>query len=104
MQVLAPEGDAVPALVEFATTGESSKAMAALQGRDIYDNCCTLRITKAHMESIVVHENSARAADFTNPRLPSNPTLDVGTVSAWRQRYCCRYIYEQHGERCLCLL
>jgi hypothetical protein len=52
--------------------------MAALQGKDIYDGCCTLNIVMARHDTVTVRENSERSRDFTNPSLPYRPGGALG--------------------------
>ena len=63
---------AVQALTEFRTPEAAATAMHALQGREIYDGCCGLRIQLANQESLSVRENSVRSRDWTAPGLPFN--------------------------------
>lgn len=43
-----------------------------LDGKNIYPNCCILRIDFSKMLSVNVRYNNDKSRDFTNPDLPSS--------------------------------
>jgi polypyrimidine tract-binding protein 1 len=43
----------------------------ALDGQNIYNGCCTLRIDYSKMSSLNVKYNNDKSRDYTNPTLPS---------------------------------
>jgi polypyrimidine tract-binding protein 1 len=43
----------------------------ALNGQNIYDGCCTLRIDLSKLTNLNVKFNNDHSRDFTNPMLPS---------------------------------
>ena len=48
-----------------------------LDGQNIYNSCCTLRIEYSKLPSLNVKYNNDKSRDFTNPSLPTgDPTLD----------------------------
>jgi hypothetical protein len=68
------ERQGVPqALAEFRTPAQAQAALNALQNRDIYDGCNTLRIQLAHHDMVQVTHNSDRAHDWTVCSLNGTP-------------------------------
>lgn len=61
------------ALVEFDNPSSAARARESLDGKDIYDRCCTLRIAFSRVERLNVRYNNDKTRDFTNPSLPSQP-------------------------------
>lgn len=45
--------------------------LKALDGQNIYNGCCTLRIDYSKMTSLNVKYNNDKSRDYTNPSLPS---------------------------------
>lgn len=45
-------------------------AKAVLDGQNIYNGCCTLRIDNSKLTSLNVKYNNDKSRDFTNPSLP----------------------------------
>lgn len=43
----------------------------ALDGQNIYNGCCTLRIDYSKMTCLNVKYNNDKSRDYTNPTLPS---------------------------------
>eukprot|EP00249_Psilotum_nudum_P010923 c22850_g1_i1 orf=213-1628(+) len=62
------------ALLQFASQHSALQAKSALQGRNIYDGCCTLDIQFSNLPELQVHLNNERTRDFTNPSLPAEQT------------------------------
>eukprot|EP00899_Mesostigma_viride_P018153 jgi/Mesvir1/26339/Mv22515-RA.3 len=60
------------ALVEFRATANAQAAMAALQGRNIYDGCCQMEMQFSNLETLNVTQNNDRTKDYTNLTLPSD--------------------------------
>ena len=55
----------------------------ALDGQNIYNACCTLRISYSKLTSLNVKYNNDKSRDYTRPDLPtgdSQPPLSSGTV------------------------
>lgn len=69
--VMDPVGDNVRALCEFGAADAAPRAIAALQGKDIYDGCCRLNLSVSSERSLVVRANNQKTWDFTNPALPA---------------------------------
>lgn len=50
----------------------------SLDGQNIYNSCCTLRIEYSKLSSLNVKYNNDKSRDYTNPSLPTgDPTLDA---------------------------
>lgn len=63
--------------------------LQSLDGQNIYNNCCTLRIDFSKLPSLNVKYNNEKSRDYTNPSLPAgdggsnsqSPGLDVSSPS-----------------------
>ncbi|KAH7824016.1 uncharacterized protein MONOS_16806 [Monocercomonoides exilis] len=61
-------------LAEFGTPEEARAAKEALDGREIYSNCCLLKMVySTEAQSLNVKYNGSTTWDFTRPDLPSGP-------------------------------
>eukprot|EP00245_Coleochaete_scutata_P008098 TRINITY_DN240_c0_g1_i1.p1 TRINITY_DN240_c0_g1~~TRINITY_DN240_c0_g1_i1.p1 ORF type:complete len:476 (-),score=95.34 TRINITY_DN240_c0_g1_i1:459-1886(-) len=58
-------------LLQFVNQQSSIGARTALQGRNIYDGCCTLDIQFSNLQELQVNFNNERTRDYTNNNLPS---------------------------------
>jgi hypothetical protein len=57
----------------------------SLNGQNIYNGCCTLRIDFSKLQALNVKYNNDKSRDYTNPNLPSGegaPSLPVDTGAA----------------------
>lgn len=57
----------------------------ALDGQNIYNGCCTLRISFSKLTSLNVKYNNDKSRDYTRPDLPtgdSQPTLEHHAMTA----------------------
>jgi len=63
------------ALIQFADVQAATAAKVALDGQNIYPNCCKLRIVYSKMKDLNVKFNNDRTRDFTNPNLPNEPAF-----------------------------
>ncbi|KAJ4953308.1 hypothetical protein NE237_030140 [Protea cynaroides] len=59
------------ALIQYQSRQSAVQARNSLQGRNIYDGCCTLDIQFSNLSELQVNYNNERSRDFTNPSLPS---------------------------------
>ncbi|XP_041976640.1 polypyrimidine tract-binding protein 2 isoform X3 [Aricia agestis] len=59
------------ALIQYPDTGSAQMAKTALDGQNIYNGCCTLRIDYSKMTCLNVKYNNDKSRDYTNPSLPS---------------------------------
>lgn len=60
----------VQALVQFASQQGAMQARNTVQGRNIYDGCCTLDIQFSNLSELQVQLNNERTRDYTNASLP----------------------------------
>ncbi|XP_045475321.1 polypyrimidine tract-binding protein 1 isoform X3 [Harmonia axyridis] len=64
------------ALIQYPDTQSAQAAKQALDGQNIYNSCCTLRIDYSKMSSLNVKYNNDKSRDYTNPNLPTGDTND----------------------------
>ncbi|XP_069784491.1 polypyrimidine tract-binding protein 1-like isoform X7 [Narcine bancroftii] len=67
------------ALLQYGDGSCAQHAKLALDGQNIYNACCTLRIDFSKLTSLNVKYNNDKSRDYTRPDLPSGdnqPTLD----------------------------
>lgn len=48
--------------------------LQSLDGQNIYNSCCTLRIEYSKLSSLNVKYNNDKSRDYTNPSLPNGET------------------------------
>ncbi|XP_029985726.1 polypyrimidine tract-binding protein 3-like isoform X2 [Sphaeramia orbicularis] len=71
------------ALLQFSDTVHAQHAKAALDGQNIYNNCCTLRIDFSKLSALNVKYNNDKSRDFTRADLPTGelePTAAFGVA------------------------
>ncbi|RMC00936.1 hypothetical protein DUI87_22623 [Hirundo rustica rustica] len=74
------------ALLQYADPMSSQHAKLSLDGQNIYNACCTLRIDFSKLTSLNVKYNNEKSRDYTRPDLPSGdsqPTLDQTVAAAF---------------------
>lgn len=74
------------ALLQYAEPMNAHHAKLALDGQNIYNACCTLRIEFSKLTSLNVKYNNDKSRDFTRLDLPSGdgqPTLDPSMAAAF---------------------
>ncbi|NXO84749.1 PTBP1 protein, partial [Sitta europaea] len=74
------------ALLQYADPMNAQHAKLSLDGQNIYNACCTLRIDFSKLTSLNVKYNNDKSRDFTRPDLPSGdsqPTLDQTMAAAF---------------------
>uniref|UniRef100_A0A3Q0SF36 Polypyrimidine tract binding protein 3 n=1 Tax=Amphilophus citrinellus TaxID=61819 RepID=A0A3Q0SF36_AMPCI len=59
------------ALLQFSDTVQAQHAKATLDGQNIYNGCCTLRIDFSKLSALNVKYNNDKSRDFTRADLPS---------------------------------
>lgn len=65
------------ALIQFGDSVSANAAKLSLDGQNIYNGCCTLRIDYSKLSQLNIKYNNDKSRDFTNPNLPSgDPGLD----------------------------
>ncbi|XP_008560049.2 polypyrimidine tract-binding protein 1 isoform X3 [Microplitis demolitor] len=70
------------ALIQYSDTIAAQNAKATLDGQNIYNSCCTLRIDFSKMQSLNVKYNNDKSRDYTNPTLPTgDPNLDAASLA-----------------------
>uniref|UniRef100_A0A672G5I3 Polypyrimidine tract binding protein 2 n=1 Tax=Salarias fasciatus TaxID=181472 RepID=A0A672G5I3_SALFA len=73
------------ALLQFSDPTNAHQAKLALDGQNIYNSCCTLRIDFSKLVNLNVKYNNDKSRDYTRPELPAGdgqPALDP-TVAAF---------------------
>lgn len=56
--------------------------MQSLDGQNIYNSCCTLRIDYSKMQNLNVKYNNDKSRDYTNPNLPTgDANLDAASLA-----------------------
>lgn len=54
----------------------------SLEGQNIYNSCCTLRIDYSKMQNLNVKYNNDKSRDYTNPSLPTgDANLDAASLA-----------------------
>jgi len=53
------------ALVEFASVEQAANAKLFLDGKDLFQSCCHLRVSFSKRQSLVVKQNDLKSRDFT---------------------------------------
>ncbi|XP_073685240.1 polypyrimidine tract-binding protein 3 isoform X3 [Garra rufa] len=74
------------ALLQYADPMHAHHAKVALDGQNIYNGCCTLRVEFSKLTSLNVKYNNDKSRDFTRLDLPSGdgqPTLDPTMQTAF---------------------
>ncbi|EFJ22438.1 hypothetical protein SELMODRAFT_173175 [Selaginella moellendorffii] len=61
------------ALIQYNNQQSAVYAKSLLQGRNIYDGCCTLDIQFSNLQELQVNFNNERTRDYTNSSLPNEP-------------------------------
>jgi len=58
-------------LIQYSSSQEAAMAKTAMDGKNIYADCCTLRIQYSTLTNLTVKYNNDKSRDFTNPSLPA---------------------------------
>uniref|UniRef100_A0A8C5BFC4 Polypyrimidine tract-binding protein 2-like n=1 Tax=Gadus morhua TaxID=8049 RepID=A0A8C5BFC4_GADMO len=67
------------ALLQFSDPVNAQQAKLALDGQNIYNSCCTLRIDFSKLVNLNVKYNNDKSRDYTRPELPAGdgqPSMD----------------------------
>uniref|UniRef100_A0A8C9XN36 Polypyrimidine tract binding protein 1 n=1 Tax=Sander lucioperca TaxID=283035 RepID=A0A8C9XN36_SANLU len=85
------------ALLQYPDGASAQSAKLSLDGQNIYNGCCTLRISFSKLTSLNVKYNNEKSRDFTRPDLPSGdsqPSMEhpgmatcPPTTRAWSRLY-----------------
>uniref|UniRef100_A0A3Q4AYJ8 RRM domain-containing protein n=1 Tax=Mola mola TaxID=94237 RepID=A0A3Q4AYJ8_MOLML len=73
------------ALLQYPDGASAQAAKLSLDGQNIYNGCCTLRINFSKLTSLNVKYNNEKSRDFTRPDLPSGdsqPTMEHPAMAA----------------------
>uniref|UniRef100_A0A8C2CB18 Polypyrimidine tract binding protein 2a n=1 Tax=Cyprinus carpio TaxID=7962 RepID=A0A8C2CB18_CYPCA len=73
------------ALLQYNDPTNAQQAKVALDGQNIYNACCTLRIDYSKLVNLNVKYNNDKSRDYTRPELPAGdgqPALDHTMVAA----------------------
>ncbi|KAH8358557.1 hypothetical protein KR093_000885 [Drosophila rubida] len=66
------------ALIQYPDALSAQQAKSILDGQNIYNGCCTLRIDNSKLTALNVKYNNDKSRDFTNPALPpGEPGVDL---------------------------
>ncbi|XP_033162607.1 polypyrimidine tract-binding protein 1 isoform X1 [Drosophila mauritiana] len=66
------------ALIQYPDANSAQHAKSLLDGQNIYNGCCTLRIDNSKLTALNVKYNNDKSRDFTNPALPpGEPGVDI---------------------------
>ncbi|XP_053550033.1 polypyrimidine tract-binding protein 2 [Bombina bombina] len=74
------------ALLQYGDPSNAQQAKLALDGQNIYNACCTLRIDFSKLVNLNVKYNNDKSRDYTRPELPSGdgqPALDPAIAAAF---------------------
>lgn len=63
--------DTFQALVQLSEASAAQSARHGLDGQNVYNGCCTLRIDYSKLATLNVKYNNDKSRDYTNPNLPS---------------------------------
>lgn len=70
------------ALIQYPDVITAQAAKLSLDGQNIYNACCTLRIEYSKLSNLNVKYNNDKSRDYTNPSLPTgDPALDMHSHS-----------------------
>ncbi|KAG7212376.1 hypothetical protein KM043_012696 [Ampulex compressa] len=70
------------ALIQYADMLSAQSAKYSLDGQNIYNSCCTLRIDYSKMQNLNVKYNNDKSRDYTNPNLPTgDANLDAASLA-----------------------
>ncbi|XP_051788984.1 polypyrimidine tract-binding protein 2 isoform X2 [Erpetoichthys calabaricus] len=76
------------ALLQFSDPMNAQQAKLALDGQNIYNACCTLRIDFSKLVNLNVKYNNEKSRDYTRPELPAGdgqPAIDPSVAAAFNK-------------------
>ncbi|KAK3572074.1 hypothetical protein QTP86_022301 [Hemibagrus guttatus] len=74
------------ALLQYNDATSAQQAKGALDGQNIYNACCTLRIDYSKLVNLNVKYNNDKSRDYTRPELPAGdgqPAVDPSVAAAF---------------------
>lgn len=86
--------DTFQALVQLSEATSAQMARQSLDGQNVYNGCCCLRIDYSKLATLNVKYNNDKSRDYTNPNLPSGE-LTLEQQLSLGESYC--FIYYYHG-------
>ncbi|XP_029985457.1 polypyrimidine tract-binding protein 1-like [Sphaeramia orbicularis] len=63
------------ALLQYSDGQSAQAAKVLLDGQNLYNGCCTLRISFSKLTTLDIKYNNERSRDFTRPDLPSGESM-----------------------------
>ncbi|XP_015592038.1 polypyrimidine tract-binding protein 1 [Cephus cinctus] len=70
------------ALIQYPDMLSAQTAKFSLDGQNIYNSCCTLRIDYSKMQNLNIKYNNDKSRDYTNPTLPTgDANLDAASLA-----------------------
>lgn len=70
------------ALIQYSDMLSAQTAKFSLDGQNIYNSCCTLRIDYSKMQNLNVKYNNDKSRDYTNPNLPTgDANIDAASLA-----------------------
>uniref|UniRef100_T1J756 RRM domain-containing protein n=1 Tax=Strigamia maritima TaxID=126957 RepID=T1J756_STRMM len=86
------------ALIQYPDVMSAQSAKLALDGQNIYNQCCTLRIEYSKLTNLNVKYNNDKSRDYTNPNLPTgDPTIDSAIALGGAQSMLASPFATMHG-------
>uniref|UniRef100_A0A3B3S738 Polypyrimidine tract binding protein 2 n=1 Tax=Paramormyrops kingsleyae TaxID=1676925 RepID=A0A3B3S738_9TELE len=76
------------ALLQFSDPVNAQQAKLALDGQNIYNACCTLRIDFSKLVNLNVKYNNDKSRDYTRPELPAGdgqPAVDSSVAATFNK-------------------
>uniref|UniRef100_A0A671S4P6 RRM domain-containing protein n=1 Tax=Sinocyclocheilus anshuiensis TaxID=1608454 RepID=A0A671S4P6_9TELE len=71
------------ALLQFSDPVNAQQAKLSLDGQNIYNSCCTLRIDFSKLVNLNVKYNNDKSRDYTRPELPAGDGTPSGMVTSY---------------------
>ncbi|XP_065203228.1 polypyrimidine tract-binding protein 2 isoform X3 [Planococcus citri] len=68
-------------LIQYPDVVSAQSAKLSLDGQNIYNSCCTLRIEFSKLTSLNVKYNNDKSRDYTNPTLPNGDTAALDALA-----------------------
>jgi RNA recognition motif-containing protein len=67
------------AFIEYNNAVVASAAKNSLNGQNIYNGCCTLRVDFSNLGKLTVKYNNDKTWDYTNPKLPAGDGRSINS-------------------------
>uniref|UniRef100_A0AAQ4RXN1 RRM domain-containing protein n=1 Tax=Gasterosteus aculeatus aculeatus TaxID=481459 RepID=A0AAQ4RXN1_GASAC len=89
------------ALLQFSDPVNAQQAKLSLDGQNIYNSCCTLRIDFSKLVNLNVKYNNDKSRDYTRPDLPTGDGESANKDHSLLGKYTSAFIYLHHINSCL---